>query len=52
MCKGNPLLTMYAANAAQADEAEQRLRKAISISEEKPDVLPLIRRKITTDSIR
>ncbi len=40
--KGDALLTMYAANEAQLDEAEIRLRKAVSVSDSKPDVAPLI----------
>ena len=45
--KGDPILTMYSANAAQADEAALRLRKAIRISNEKPAEEPLIRRTVT-----
>jgi len=40
--RGKPLLTMYAAGEAQLDEAEQKLRAAIHISEEKPVIQPLI----------
>ncbi len=40
--KGDPLLTMYAATEAQLDEAEGKLRAAITVSPEQPPERPLI----------
>ena len=40
--KGDPLLTMYAASEQQMDEAEQKLRCAVTLSEEQPPARPLI----------
>ena len=45
--KGDPLLTMYAAAESQLDEAEGRLRAAVTVSREKPREMPLIRRMLT-----
>lgn len=42
---GDALLTMYAATEAQIDEATEKLKGAIVISEEKPAVAPLIHAK-------
>ncbi len=44
--KGDPLLTMYAASESQLDEAEGRLRAAVTVAPEKPAEMPLIRQML------
>ena len=39
---GTPLLFVHAADAASADEAERRVRQAISLGEQAPGALPLV----------
>ncbi|MBR5722004.1 MAG: pyrimidine-nucleoside phosphorylase, partial [Oscillospiraceae bacterium] len=46
--KGDPLLTMYAAKESQLDEAEQMLKQAVTIAENKPETRPLIRNMYST----
>ena len=45
---GDPLLTMYAAKESQLDEAEQMLKQAVCIAENKPEARPLIRSTYST----
>jgi thymidine phosphorylase len=44
---GTPLLYVHAANAASADEAEQRVRQAITLGEQPAAALPLVYQTIS-----
>ena len=46
--KGDPLLTMYAEKEAQLDEAEAKLRAAVTVAAEQPAVQPLIHQTFRT----
>ncbi len=46
--KGSPLLTMYADKESQLDEAEAKLRAAITVAVQKPEERPLIRETLRT----
>ena len=46
--KGAPLLTMYADREPQLDEAEVKLREAVTVAAERPAEAPLIRRTFRT----
>ena len=45
---GDPLLTMYADRESQLDEAEAKLREAVTVAAERPAEAPLIRRTFRT----
>ena len=49
--KGGALLTMYAAKESQLDEAEEMLRQAVVIAEERPAPAPVIHRALRTAEV-
>jgi len=47
----NPVATIIARNDADADKAERRILRAITIAEESPSIAPPVRDKITKDDL-